>query len=386
MLGARLLVAVIGVGLALTPAAAARPGRANDPVAGAPKQFRDTRDAERLAVAPRGATSLHPATPAVHAARARLRAQGARVEIDQLTGTPRVLAGAPALSGRAGDDPVDIAARFLREHVAALGLDRDDLGSLTLASRTPIPGGAVQVAYRQFADGIPSFDGGIRVTVDRAGRVLQVTGAPQPDLSLTTDVPTLSASDALQSVMDDVGVRRPVRPTSGPRGVRRVTGFRADAAAAALTTFAEGDRARLAWEVDYRAAPLAHYDALVDAQTGVILYRANSVKTAANDASVWEEYPGATNGSTQQTRDLTPYLSSGATDLSGPYAHAWSDVNDNDSSNTDSHGHIVPLDAPDAGEAVARSAGGNFVFAFTDFTSTNTAGACDAAHKCSWNF
>jgi hypothetical protein len=382
----RVLVAVIGVGLALTPAAAAQSRRASGRRASAPKQFFDARDAQRLAVASRGATSLHPATRRADAARTRLRAQGARVEIDRLTGTPRVLAGAPALSGPADDDPLEIAARFLREHLAALGLDREDLGSLTLVGRTPIPGGAVQVAYRQFANGIPSFDGGIRVTVDRAGRVLQVTGAPQPDLSLPTTVPAVSASDALRRVMRDVGVGRPVRVTSGPRGVRRVTGFRADAAAAALTTFADGDRARLAWQVDYRAAPLAHYHALVDAATGAILYRANSVKTAANDASVWEEYPGATNGGTQQTRDLTPYLSSGATDLSGPYAHAWSDVNDNDSSTTDSNGHIVPLDTPDVGEAVARSAGGNFVFPFTDFTASNTLGACDTAHKCSWNF
>ena len=176
-----------------------------------------------------------------------------------------------------------------------------------------------------------------------------------------------------------------MRVTSGPRGVRRATGFSADAAAA-LTTFAEGDGRRLAWQLDYRAAPLAHYHAVVDAATGAILYRANSVKTAANDASVWEQYPGAANGGTQQTRDLTPYLSPGATDLSGPYAHAWSDVNDNDSATTDSNGHIVPLDAPDPGEAVARTAGGDFAFPFTDFTSGNTCGACDTAHKCSWNF
>ena len=173
----RVLVAVIGVSLVLAPAAAAQSRGASGRRAAAPKQFRDARDVKRLAVARSGATSLHPETRRVDAARTRLRAQGARVEIDPLTGTPRVLAGAPALSGPADGDPVEIAARFLREHLAALGLDRDDLGSLALVGRAPIPGGAVQVAYRQFADGIPSFDGGIRVTVDRAGRVLQVTGA-----------------------------------------------------------------------------------------------------------------------------------------------------------------------------------------------------------------
>ena len=99
----RVVVAVIGAGLVLTPAAAAQSRRANGRRPSAPRQFLDARDAQRLAVARRGATSLHPATRRVHAARTRLRAQGARVEIDPLTGTPRVLAGARALSGPADE-------------------------------------------------------------------------------------------------------------------------------------------------------------------------------------------------------------------------------------------------------------------------------------------
>ena len=35
---------------------------------------------------------------------------------------------------------------------------------------------------------------------------------------------------------------------------------------------------------------------MVDATTGAVLYRANRVKSAANDALVWEQYPGAPNG------------------------------------------------------------------------------------------
>ena len=225
-----------------------------------------------------------------------------------------------------------MAERYVRAHLAALGLSRTDLGSLRLQRRTAIPGGAELLGYRQYADGIPSFDGGLRVAVDAAGRVLSVSGAAQPGLSVATEVPTLTAAQAMRRLMDDVGVRRAVQVASGPAGTRRRTEF-TSGEAAALVVFGKGRSARLGWQLDLRAGRAAHYAAVVDAASGRILYRANRVKGAANDARVWEQYPGAPNGGTAQLRDLTPWLTPGATDLSGPFAHAWSDTNDNDSGN-----------------------------------------------------
>src|SRR5215210_3257216 len=339
---ALLIVATVVGALSVTPAAGAQSrGRAAGPAA--PRPFLDVRDAQRRAVARRGDVSLREPSARTRSARARLRSAGAVVHVDPLTGTPRLLAGrAKPLSAPAAGDRRVIAERYLREQVPALGLSGADLGSLRLERRAAIPGGAELLAYRQYADGIPSFDGGLRVVVDASRRVTSVTGAAQPGLSLPSRVPSLTAAQAMRALMDDVGVNGPAPDASG----------------ATLVAFAEGTSARLAWHLDLRAGPAAHYAAVVDAANGRILYRANRVKAAANDALVWEQYPGAPNGGTAQIRDLTPYLNPGATDLSGPYAHAWSDLNDNDSGVVSPDGHIAPRDQPDAGEAVTRSGTG----------------------------
>jgi hypothetical protein len=365
-------------GSLLAPAAGAQ-GRRTTARAAAPRPFLDVRD---------GRSGRTPSA-GTRSARARLRSRGAVVAVDGLTGTPRLLAGRSApLSARSRADQRDVAERFLRAHLTALGLGRADLGSLRLEQRSAIPGGAQLLGYRQFAAGIPSFDGGLRVVVDAAGRVTTVSGPAQPGLSLRSVVPALSATDAMRRLMADVGVRRGVRVASGPAGLTRSTEF-TSGERAALVAFGEGASARLGWQLDLRAGPAAHYAAVVDAATGRILYRANRVKAAANDAQVWDQYPGAANGGTAHVVDLTPYLNPGATDLSGPYAHAWSDLNDNDFAHTSSDGHIIPLDQPDpaAGgrpaEAIGRNAG-SFVYPFTPFTQA--LGACNSTHQCSWNF
>src|SRR3954447_11420174 len=360
----RLLVAVlVASGLLVAAPAAGAQARRGPAAPGKPKPFFDIRDAQASPRAPSAAT---------RSARSRLRSAGAVVGVDTRTGSVRFLAGRAApLSAAAAGDRRDLAESFLRGHLPALGLARGDLGSLRLERRAGIPGGALLLGYRQYADGIPSFEGGLRIVVDAHGRVASVTGPVQAGLSLASDVPRLTATDALRRVMASVGVQRSLRVASGPSGVRRETHF-TSGEAAALVVFGEGTSAPLAWELDLRAGPAAHYAAVVDARTGQLLYRANRVKSAANDAVIWEQYPGAPNGGAAHGTDLTPYLNSGATDLSGPYAHAWSDTNDSDSGTTSSDGHIVPSDHPDAGEAVGRTGtGGSFSFAFADFTGSN---------------
>ena len=385
----QLTVVLLTIAAALTvaPAAGAQ-SRGAGAAPAEPKPFLDVRDAQRRAVQRRGDVSLRAPSARTRAARGRLRSTGAVVDVDELTGTPRFLAGrAGPLSRPASGDRRAVADRYLRGHLPALGLARTDLGSLRLGRRTALPGGAQLLAYGQYVDGFPSFDGGLGVLVDRAGRVASVSGAAQPALKLNATVPTLTAAQAMRALMANVGARREVRVASGPAGPRRATRF-TSGEAAVLVAFAEGTSARLAWQLDLRAGPAAHYAALVDAATGRILYRANRVKAAANDALVWEQYPGAPNGGTAVTRDLTPYLTPGATDLAGPYAHAWSDLNDNDSGITSPDGHIVPRDLADAGEAVTRTGtGGSFAFPFDEFTPLeNPGGACNATHRCSWNF
>jgi hypothetical protein len=203
-----LLVAVVAGALVAAPPAGAQPRRTAARPA-APKPFLDVRDAQRRAVRRRGDVSLRAPGAGTRAARGRLRSAGAVLDVDALTGTPRLLAGRGApLSAPSRGDRREVAERFLRRHLAALGLSRTDLGSLQLARRAAVPGGAELLGYRQYASG----------------------------------------------------------------------------EAASLVAFGEGTSARLGWQLDLRAGPAAHYAAVVDAASGRILYRANRVKSAANDA------------------------------------------------------------------------------------------------------
>ena len=67
---------------------------------------------------------------------------------------------------------------------------------------------------------------------------------------------------------------------SGPSGVRRTTRF-AGGDFARLVLFGSGRGTRLAWHVIYRASDRVHYDAVVDAGSGAVLFRQNLVKDAA---------------------------------------------------------------------------------------------------------
>jgi hypothetical protein len=307
------------------------------------KPYFDVRDQARAA-APGAAT---------RALERRLGAQ-AVVELDGVTGTPRMLARLDgALSAPEAGAPEDVALRYVRANLAALGLDEGDLDTLrppTAASS----GGITTVRWRQAVNGIPAADSELRVNVTRDGRVLSVLGAPAHDLDTAT-TPGLTAGEAVRAVQDDTGVYRSLPRDRAPSGATRATTY-ADGTKAALALFS----GRLAWRVTYRAAADAVYDVLVDAESGKLLRRANLVKSDA-PAKVWENYPGAVDGGTATAVDLTPWLTSG-TKLSGPNVHAYSDVDDNDT-------------ADDTEEVVPR---------VYEFTSTPDGTGCLPTKLCSW--
>ena len=155
--------------------------------------------------------------------------------------------------------------------------------------------------------------------------------------------------------------------------------------AAALVAFGEGTSARLAWQLDLRAGPAAHYAAVVDAASGRILYRANRVKSAANDALVWEQYPGAANGGTAHTADLTPYLFAGRDRPLGPLrARLVGPQRQRPPEHRARRAHR-------AARRAGRGRGGRpqrrqLRLPLQRLHARATPpGACDAAHKCSWD-
>jgi hypothetical protein len=185
----------------------------------------------------------------------------------------------------------------------------------------------------------------------------------------------LSAADALARLEDQVGIQRDVTVRSTGTDARRTT------------TFSTGDRARLvlfgargvhlAWHLTYAAGNTEHYDAVVDATTGEVLYRANLVKFL--DAYVYHNYPGAPSGGTRTQENITPYLDAGATTMRGPNVHAFADISDGH----DGAPGETDTDVAQPGEEVSPS-DPNFPFAYDENSSRSAAG-CGPMSLCTWD-
>lgn len=339
--------------------------------AGELKPFFDSRaGAGTAAPAP---ASRAAATSRVTRARAALRTRLGRfgvLDVNPLTNTPRSLLKLDgALSSPSGAARDSIARSFLRSNAAALGLSTQDIDALASAKRVDAPGGVTILRYRQSYRGIPTFDNGVRVAIDRAGRVLGVTGSPQAGLAIASTTPKVDAAAAMRTLQRSVSTARAMRVTSTSSGARRTTRF-ASGEQARLTLFGARSGARLAWRLDFRASSNEHYDGIVDAVTGKLLYRANLVK--GYSARVFDYYAGAPDGGDPtRLQDLTGpgWLPAAATNLTGPFSHAFSDVNSND--------------VAEPSEEVLPS-GGDFQFTFVPFTD-NGPPRCTPTHTCSWD-
>ena len=164
-------------------------------------------------------------------------------------------------------------------------------------------------------------------------------------------------------MQDATGSHRALPRAAGPKGATRATTY-ADDTTAELAL----DGGRLVWRVTYEAGPGAFYDAFVDARSGLVRRKVNLVKSAT-PASVWENYPGAPLGGSASLKDLETngWLAPGAAVLSGPNAHAYSDVDDND-----------------VAGALGRDRAAPFAIGVNTAFAPPGAG-CSVATPCTWN-
>src|SRR4051794_4122802 len=358
----RLAVAVsmvLGLGAVAAPATA---GAARGAGTREARPYFDSRTGAAAAAKPRSSRG-----------RAALRSDLGRsgvLKIDPLTNTPRSLLKLKgALTAPAAGSRDAIARSYLRGNASALGLSAGDVDGLSLAKRVDAPKGLTLLRYGQAYRGIPAFDNGVRVAIDRAGRVLGVNGSPRHDLSVASVTPRISATDALRALQRSVGLTRRVRVTSGPSGARRATGF-AGGEQARLTLFGAASGPRLAWRVDYKATSREHYDGVVDATSGRLLWRANRIKDYTGN--VFDYYLGAPDGGTLRDQDLTTpgWLPDGASKLDGPATHTWTDVNDDNKAQT------LEEVTPENGDSQ---------FGFTPFDNPEPPGRCTPEHVCTWD-
>jgi hypothetical protein len=359
-LGPVLLVTLIVAGL---PGGIARAQQAKAP--DAPLPFLDS------------GSDAAPVPPAagVREAAQRLREKLGRetiVDIDPKTGTPRHVVRLDGfLSHAQTGDPTAVARDWIDDHRALLGLDDDDTDCLRASAHETSPAGITDVTFAQTYAGLRAFNTFIRVSVAPGGRVLEVTGSPTPDLHPNTTAPALTATQARGLAMADAGASGATPSVDHVLAGAARTTFFTDGSKAELVLLGRPQGTRLAWSLTTVAAQLAEYVYVVDAVDGGILWRQSIVHDATGLA--WDSYPSTLvpgGGGVQQARDFTAngWLSSSAR-LSGPNAHTYADLNDDD--------------APGTGEEIPPTAGAwNYPVTFLTGAAPLS---CDDQAPCVWN-
>jgi extracellular elastinolytic metalloproteinase len=320
----------------------------------------------------RDGASVAPRDPAAVAAlRSQLGAQGV-VAVDSRTGGLRMVGRLDGfLTAASSADAADVALGFVRANLDAFGLTAADVDNLVLVRRTATVGGIQRLFWQQRARGVPSLDSGLRANVAADGRLINVVGSPSRGVRSATVAPRISPTQARAAALRAVGTRVAAVPARRSFDAR------------ATTVFANGDRAalgvlaaagnRVAWETVVRADDGRTYRAVVDAASGETLFRRTLTQNAT--ARVHRNFPGAAAGG---TRDIVTFpadwIAPGAMTLTGPYAHAFADLNDSQ--------------AADGGEEAAPLIPDVWDFGlFIDLTQTGDADgtALCGVFICTWN-
>ena len=356
-----LFLAVVGTAL---PTAALAVG---------PNQERDGRSLYDDRTTPRNLNRIVEPTEAREDAAARLRTElgtKGQVAFDRVTGTPRAVAKLDGfLTGPSPAGAEDVALGYVKAHPNLFG----QVGDLKLVKDYRDALGTTHLVWAQVLNGIPAIDNGIRAAVTRDGRLLQIGGSPLPALSIGT-TPKLTAAQALQAALGDAGVKG-ARPAiqKASTGARKVTEFKGDNQAK-LAIYTSFGGPRLVWRVLADKSSTQLYDYTIDASTGEVLHRENTVEFATGLA--WDYFPGPipfNNSGTATSRDFTAngWLASNATTLSGNNAHTYFDLLDDNT--------------PAAGDEVPPSSGSNWNYTLSRFNDDSFFINCSINFPCSWD-
>jgi extracellular elastinolytic metalloproteinase len=371
----KLAVLVFGL-LALTlPASALAASTPHDQG----KPFFDIRDT------PARADQAAPAPDATLQAQAALRSDlGTQsvVQLDRITGTPRVVAKLDGfLTGPSAKAPAQVALDYVRSHADLFGLGDSGVAALELTDSFKDIDGITHLVWQQRIHGIPVFGNDLRASVSADGRLVNVLGSPLRSLAARAPAPGLKAEQALAAARRDAGApAAALAVTHRSAGPTQETAF-ANGDRAELVYFALPGGPQLGWKIRAQSSSQEDYSYVIAAQGGDVLWRQNMVDFAAG-GRVWQYYPStipACNGGCVQTAVNFP--ASWATDASGTKlqgnnVHAFKDLLDDN----------VP--AAGGGDEIAASnpAGLRWDYPFTDFTaSVGFFGNCDPQWQCSWD-
>lgn len=152
---------------------------------------------------------------------------------DNTTGVVRSLSSHTAYLSAAKSvdearDAVSVAMDFVKANVAMLGLTSQDLSSYEVTdqvySKTT---GATHVHVRQMHEGLPVYNGQLKVNVSRDGRIMSVSNAFMPSMAVAAAVsePSLDLAAAVQSAAKHLGIslERSPKTLRAARGTGRIT-------------------------------------------------------------------------------------------------------------------------------------------------------------------
>lgn len=220
---------------------------------------------------------------------------GLEVVVSGLTGAPELIHNTrgPLTDPAPGVDAVLIARDFLRRHRDAFGLDEADLLTLHLLGASPGGGSGLQmVRLEQRVDGVPVFQSETRFLIDRNQQLWRVLGSLIPGVVDAT--PTLSVDDllapteALANLLEGSGM--PVRVEDIEVVAGRATGSYqlhgplpiAGPVSARLVLFPLAPGVLVpAWSLVVFSSGAEDWYAVVDAETGDVLWRKN-IREAAS--------------------------------------------------------------------------------------------------------
>ena len=221
------------------------------------------------------------------------------VDVDHASGRPRVVARLDGyLTGPSDEAAEEVVRAYLRAHPQLFGLDADDLAGLRVARAYTSRGAVQRLVFEQRVGGVPVLDGELVANVTTDGRLVNLLGAPLPDVP-APPAPALLRGAARARAADAVDGSPSAAAYASGQGTELV--------------LLDG---RLAWRSLVTGAGRDLTEVVVDDATGAVLSSRSFRRDAG--ALVFDYYPGAAVGGTQHQVDIAPYVTTpGGADCRG---------------------------------------------------------------------
>ena len=151
----------------------------------------------------------------------------ALVEADAVTGAVTALTSQRGyLTDKAGGAPMTLAMNFVRNNIAALGLEAADLQGYAVTDVVySKPTGATHIYLQQRHRGIPVYNAQLHVNVNRDGRIISVNNSFLPGVAraVSSLSPRMQLSAAVSSAAQFSGTPLAAQPKAlqAPRGMQQ---------------------------------------------------------------------------------------------------------------------------------------------------------------------